>query len=85
MKARLEYDLNDPDDTASHLRAVKSLDLALILWDFNYNAKKSIEYDIEDKLNKGEKLSPYDAVDLVFNKFHELLNERGIIIDDLIN
>lgn len=85
MKAKLEYDLNEPDDSMAHLRAVRSLDIALVLWEFNYNTKKSIEYDIEDKLNKNEKISPYDALDLVFNKFHELLNEKGLIIDDLIS
>ena len=30
-KAILEFDLNDPDDQMAHLRAVKSLDMALVL------------------------------------------------------
>ena len=39
-KATLEFDLNEPDDVLAHLRAVKSLDLALALWDIVHNTKK---------------------------------------------
>ena len=79
-KAILEFDLNDPDDTMAHLRAVKSLDMALVLWEMAYNAKKSIKYDIE-----GKKIEcPYEAVDMVFEKLWEELNEHGINLDELI-
>ena len=79
-KAILEYDLNDPDDTMAHLRAVKSLDMALVLWEMAYNTKKGIEYEIEFK-----ELSTYDAVDRIFSKLWEEMNERGINLDDLVN
>jgi hypothetical protein len=80
-KAILEYDLNDPDDNMAHLRAVKSLDMALVLWEMAYNAKKSLQYDIE-----GKKIEdPYEALDLAFEKLWEELNERGINLDHLVN
>lgn len=80
-KAILEYDLNDPDDTMAHLRAVKSLDMALILWEMAYNAKKGIQYQIDE-----EKITdPYDAIDKVFEKLWEEINERGIVLDELVN
>jgi hypothetical protein len=80
-KAILEFDLNDPDDQMAHLRAIKSLDMALVLWEMAYNVKKHIQYHIEG--NKIE--DPYEAVDKVFEKLWEELNERGINLDDLVN
>jgi hypothetical protein len=40
MKAILEFDLDDHDDKMAHLRCVKSLDLALFIWDILYQKKK---------------------------------------------
>ena len=73
-KAILEFDLNDSDDIMAHKRAVKSLDMALVLWEMAYNAKKGIKYDIEGKNIE----CPYEAVDRVFEKGGEELNEHGI-------
>ena len=44
MKATLEFDLSDPDEKMEHLRCIKSLDMALAMWDI-------MQYDItvEDK------------------------------------
>ena len=79
-KAILEFDLNDPDDSMTHLRAIKSLDMASVLWEMAYNAKKGIKYQIE-----GKKIEcPYEAVDMVFEKLWEELNEHGINLDELI-
>jgi hypothetical protein len=36
-KAKLVYDLNEPDDVYAHKRAVKSLDMALALWSKGWN------------------------------------------------
>ena len=79
-KAILEYDLNDQDDTMAHLRAVKSLDMALVLWEMAYNVKKRINNQIEF-----EKLDAYDAVEKIFEKLHEELNDHGINLDELVN
>lgn len=78
-KAILEYNLDDADDTMAHLRAVKSLDMALVLWEMAYNVKKRVHNQIEF-----EKLDAYDAVDKVFEALWENLNERGINLDDLV-
>jgi hypothetical protein len=78
-KAILEFDLNDPDDTMAHLRAVKSLDMALVLWEMLYNTKKRICSEIEF-----DKIDAYSAVDKIFEKFHEEMNERGINLDELV-
>lgn len=79
-KAILEYDLNDSDDEMAHLRAIKSLDMALVLWELTYNTKKSIHNQIEFQEIK----DPYEAVDKVFEKLWEEMNERGINLDQLV-
>jgi hypothetical protein len=78
-KAKLEYDLNDTDDAMAHMRAVKSLDMALVLWEITHNTKKSLEWSME-----GKEMDKYDALELVFQKIHEILDEHGIKLDDLI-
>jgi hypothetical protein len=79
-KATLEFDLNDSDDVKHHLRSAKSTDLALVLWDFAYNTRKGLEWEIEQK-----NLDSQDVLDKVFEKFWEIMEERGIKLDDLIN
>lgn len=78
-KATLEFDLNDPDDVMAHLRAVKSLDMASVLWEMAYNTKKGIKNEIEF-----QNLDAYEAVDKVFQKLWDELNEHGINLDDII-
>lgn len=80
-KAILEFDLNDPDDQDAHLRAVKALDMALVLWEMSYNTKKKMCYDIEfQKIT-----DPYEVVDRFMEKLHEEMNDRGINLDELVH
>lgn len=79
-KATLEYDLNEPDDVIAHLRAVKSLDMAMALWDIVHNTKKGLEWSME-----GKEIDKYDALELVYEKIHEILGDHNIITDELIN
>ena len=78
-EAILKYDLNDADDTMAHMRAVKSLDMALALWDITHNTKKSIEWSLESK-----ELNKYEVFDLVYERIYEILDEHNIKLDDLI-
>ena len=72
MKARLTFDLSDPDDKMEFMRCVKSLDMALLLWDVLYNTKKKFSENNEDLL------------DDIFKHIWDLAQERGINIDELI-
>ena len=78
-EAILKYDLNDSDDTMAHMRAVKSLDMALALWDITHNTKKSLEWSME-----GKELDKYEVLDIVYEKIYEILEEHNIKMDDLI-
>jgi len=81
--ATLRFNLADPDDRDEHERCVKSLSMAKVIWHFMYNTKKGIKYTIDDKINKDPEFDCFDAVDLVFDKFYEMLQAENISIDDL--
>jgi hypothetical protein len=79
-KAKLKYDLDDFDDRMAHLRAVKSLDMAMALWDITHNTKKGLEWSME-----GKEIDKYEALEMVFDKIYEILEEHNIKMDDLVN
>jgi len=78
-KARLEYDLNDTDDAMAHMRAVKSLDMAFVLWELINNSKRSLERAMHEK-----EMNKYEALDMVYERIYELMDEHNIKLDDLI-
>ena len=39
MKARLTFDLSDPDDAMAHRRCIHSEGMALVLWELIYNSR----------------------------------------------
>ena len=79
-KAKLIFDLTDPDDAREHLAAVKSRDMAIVLWDINYNLKK--ECHLQAESSKG-KLNNYEVIEMVFEKIRDLLDETNIVPDEL--
>jgi hypothetical protein len=78
-KAILEYDLNDTDDAMAHMRAIKSLDMALALWELLNNSKRTLERAMHEK-----ELDKYEALDMVYERIYELMDEHNIKLDDLI-
>lgn len=81
MKATLTFDLNDHDERMQHLRCVKSLDMALALWEISVNAKKHCYRAAEGKEMKGETI---DYINLVFERIYEIMEEHSIDVDDLV-
>jgi hypothetical protein len=79
-KEKLIYDLHEPDDIMAHKRDVKSFDMALAIWNITHNTKKSLEWSME-----GKEMDKYDALELVYEKIYEILEEHNIKMDDLIN
>ena len=79
-KATLEFDLTDSDDMMEFERAVKATDMALVLWQLVFNAKKQIFNEIEfEKIE-----SPYDAIDKFYERLYEELDNHGLNMDKLI-
>lgn len=61
MKAKLEFDLEDLDDVMSHLRCVKSLDMALALYKIQDVIRDKLDYDNEEiKSEIGKVFQEYD-------------------------
>lgn len=78
-KAKIKYDLNDIDDRMAHLRAIKSLDMAMALWDITHNTKKGLEWSLE-----GKDIDKYEVLEMVFEKIYEILDEHNVRTDELI-
>ena len=78
-KAKIEYDLNDPDDMYAHKRAIKSLDMALALWEITHNTKKGLEWSMD-----GKEMDKYEALELVYEKIFEILSNHNVDLEDLI-
>jgi hypothetical protein len=78
-KAKIEYDLSEIDDVYAHKRAIKSLDMALALWEITHNTKKGLEWSIE-----GKEMDKYDTLEMVFEKIYEILSEHKIDLEDLM-
>ena len=79
-EAILKFDLSDPDDVIAHKRAVKSLDMAMALWEITHNTKKGLEWSLE-----GKDIDKYETLELVFDKIYEILNENNINTEEFIN
>ena len=69
MKAILEFDLNDHDEARAHLRAVKSTDMAIVLFEIQHNLFRGIE---ENNTS-------------IIEKINDLIHEHGINLDELID
>jgi hypothetical protein len=77
-KATLEFDLNELDDIIAHYRSVRATDMALSLFQFGHNTKKTFEHNI-DKYETKE-----DLLDAVYEKFWEILEEHDINLNKLV-
>ena len=72
MKAILKFDLNEQDDILAHKRCVKSLDMAIALW------------DIDQYLRTESKYKDMTIAYEIREKFHEIMTDHGLNFDDLI-
>ena len=83
MKAKLIYNLNNPDDRMAHLRAIKSMDMASALFEITTNLKKRIENRFENIDNTNNDV--FDGIDAVFEEIYNIIKDNDIDIDELIN
>jgi|688.fasta_scaffold919625_2 hypothetical protein len=76
MKARLTFNLEDPEDAMAHLRCVKATDMALAMWTFTSKLRKLVDESEDGK---------YLDEEYVWGAWEAALNEHDINIDNLIN
>ena len=77
-KAILEFNLDESDDRDAHMRAVKSLDMALALWEMDQYLRAECKYgELSD--------DAYAATEKAREKLREILNENNLTFDELIH
>ena len=74
MRATLEFEL--PEDRTEYMCAVKSLDLALVLWDHLEWIRQQLRSDILENFSQ-----PYE---ICAKSLRDSLEERGIVLEDLL-
>ena len=81
-KAILKYDISDPEDSQDFKRAVKSLDMAMALWDIIQLRKKmENRFEVQDNTNN----DVFDGIDAMAEGIVSILDQHGIIVDELLN
>jgi hypothetical protein len=80
-KAVLKYDISDPEDSQDFKRAVKSFDMAMALWDI-IQLRKKIEnrFEVQDNTNN----DVFDGIDAMAEGIGNILDQYGIIVDELL-
>jgi len=80
-KAILKYDISDPEDNQDFKRAVKSFDMAMALWDILQLRKKmENRFDAQDNTNN----DVFDGIEAMAEGIGNVLDQHGIIVDELI-
>ena len=74
MKASLQFNLDDPDDSMAHLRCVRSTEIALALW----TLRNKIIYTVDTSEN-----GHIDGYELL-KEIADVLTEYDINFDSLI-
>ena len=81
-KAILKYDISDPDENQDFKRAVKSFDMAMALWDIVQLRKKmENRFEVQDNTNN----DVFDGIDAMAEGIGDILNQHGIIVDELLS
>jgi len=82
MDAILKFNLEDHEDRQTHLRCVKATDMALSIFEIQFNLKKKLirVLDAEEATD-----AEYATLEKVFSHINRELEDKGINIDELIN
>ena len=75
-KATIEYNLDEHGDQMAFNRAMKSTDMAFVLFELTTNLRK--------KLREMDELD-YETSSFIFKQIRELMEDHSINIDELID
>jgi hypothetical protein len=76
MTATLKFNLEDSEDIKAHLRCIKSLDMALALWDIHSRINRIYDESEDAKM--------IDS-DLVFKALEEIMEKYTLHLNELID
>lgn len=78
MKAKLTFNLDDPEDRKAHKRCVKATDMAIALFDIQYNLyRKCVKEGKSPEYNEG--------ILMAFEGIESILEENNINLEELID
>jgi hypothetical protein len=81
-KGILKFNISDPDENQDFKRAVKSFDMAMALWDILQLRKKmENRFEVQDNTNN----DVFDGIDAMAEGIGNILDQHGIIVDELLN
>jgi len=80
MKAILEFDLSDQEGRMEHMRCIKALKMAIVLWDMDQYLRSQTKYAPDSMSSE-----VYGALQEVRDKLHETMSENSIDLDELIS
>jgi hypothetical protein len=73
MKAKLTFDLSDPEDKDRHRRAVNADAVYSVLWEFEQYLRDQVKYQTEDTR---------DDTYAIREKFYGVMSEHNITLDE---
>lgn len=79
MKAKLIFNLDNPEDKTAFMRCSKSEDMAFALFEILRNTKKKVQYHVEFN-----NLDSQEAIDYVYDTIWEIVLENHINIDTIV-
>lgn len=80
MKATLEFNLNEAEDVMAHLRCVKSLDMAIALFEIRHNLIHRLQ-DLQELDTSGT----LDLISILSEELQMIYRENGIDTERLVN
>jgi len=83
MKATLEFDLLDPDGRMDHMRCIKSLDMALVLWEIDTRLRDRC-HEIIGRMDIAERQAAREGVEIALAQVRDLMCEHNINLDEII-
>jgi hypothetical protein len=78
-QAQLIFNLDDSSDQVAHMRAIKSLDMALTLWDMEQYLRVATKYAPDSMSSE-----VYGKLQDVRLKLQEIMSKHSIDIDELL-
>lgn len=81
MKATLEFNMLEQDDSMDLARCLKSSEMANVIFEITYNLRKKCEWELDALEADSDK---YDGLEVVMRNLLQLIEDNGIHIDELV-
>jgi hypothetical protein len=78
--ATLTFDLTDAYDMIEHKRCVKAMDICMAIWEMDQYLRTKTKYESDNMTDE-----EYKAYESTREKLREILEEKAISFDELIN